>query len=167
MTLADRIVVMHDRRIEQVGTPMEIYHRPASRFVASFVGSPAMNFVDVSHVSGAGGSTAVDTAGLGRIEAAFRLPATFGADGASVGIRAEDTRIAQDGEAGAVLAVEVVERLGDKTLVYGTLSDGTRFAVEADGRNPVRSRDRIRIAVDPKAVHLFGRDGRAHHAEDR
>jgi multiple sugar transport system ATP-binding protein len=166
MTLADRIVVMHDRKIEQVGTPMEIYHRPATRFIASFVGSPAMNFIDVQRLTSNGSVTTIEAAGIGQVEADMALPANFEAAGSAVGFRAEDTRILSLGEAGIPLDVEVVERLGDRTLIYGCLSNGAKLTVEADGRSMVKSGDRIAIGFDTSAIHLFGADGRAYHAGD-
>ena len=164
MTLADRIVVMHDRKIEQVGTAMEIYHRPATRFVAGFVGSPPMNFLDVEDVTFDGRRTLIGLAGIGKVEAELSLPAGFETHGAVVGVRAEDARILPPGESGIALHVDIVERLGDRTLVYGSLPAGGRLTVETDGRNPVQGGDRIAVAFDPAALHVFGADGRAHHA---
>ncbi|PRD44739.1 ABC transporter ATP-binding protein [Phyllobacterium phragmitis] len=165
MTLADRIVVMHNRKIEQIGTPIAIYRRPATRFVAGFVGSPAMNFIPVRNISQNGNGASIDTAGLGTLDAAFRLPAAFSSEGATLGIRAEDISVLPAGQPGIPLIVEVVERLGDRTLVYGRLSDGTRLTAEADGRSEASASDRLEIALDTSAIHLFGADGVAHHAD--
>jgi multiple sugar transport system ATP-binding protein len=165
MTLADRIVVMHDRRIEQVGTPMEIYHRPATRFVAGFVGSPPMNFLEVEDLVASGRRAVARLAGIGPVSTDIPLPAGFEARGAAIGIRAEDARIVADGEGGIPLKVDIVERLGDRTLAYGSLSNGGKLTVETDGRSPVKGGDRIEVAFDPAAVHLFDAAGRAYHAE--
>ncbi|GGB01749.1 ABC transporter ATP-binding protein [Brucella endophytica] len=165
MTLADRIVVMHDRKIEQIGTPMDIYHRPATRFVAGFVGSPAMNFLPVRGVVRQGGGISIDIAGLGAIDAANRLAPTFSLDGAMLGIRAEDVSILPAGQSGIPLHAEVIERLGDRSLIHGRLADGEKLTVEADGRREARPGDRLQIALDPKAIHLFDAGGTAHHAE--
>jgi multiple sugar transport system ATP-binding protein len=167
MTLADRIVVMHDHKIEQVGTPMEIYHRPATRFIAGFVGSPAMNFIEVQGLTSNGSVTTIEAAGIGRIEATMALPTDFDATGWAVGFRAEDTRILGSSEAGIPLKVEVVERLGDRTLIYGSLTNGARLTVEADGRSMVKSGDHVAISFDMSAIHLFDVGGRAYHAGDR
>jgi multiple sugar transport system ATP-binding protein len=165
MTLADRIVIMHDRKIEQIGTPMEIYQRPASRFVAGFVGSPAMNFVPVKGVNENGGTLRIETGGLGDVAAAIRLPSRFSPAGGSLGIRAEDVTVLPAGEAGIPLKADVVERLGDRTLIYGQLADGTKLAAETDGRSEARSGDTLQIALDTSALHLFDAAGIAHHAE--
>ena len=143
MTLADRIVIMHNRKIEQIGTPMEIYRRPASRFVAGFVGSPAMNFVPLKSATGNGRMLSIATDGLGDVSAAFELPASFSPEGASLGIRPEDVSILPAGQAGIALGAEVVERLGDRTLIYGHLADGTKLTAETDGRSQARGGDTL------------------------
>ncbi|KXF74857.1 ABC transporter ATP-binding protein [Paramesorhizobium deserti] len=165
MTLADRIVVMHNRKIEQIGTPMEIYHHPATRFVAGFVGSPAMNFIPVQRITQNENGTAVDAAGIGNLDTAIRLPTAFSSQSATLGIRAEDISVLSPGQSGVPLIAEVVERLGDRTLIYGRLSDGTKLTVEADGRNEASAGDRLEIALDASAIHLFDADGMAHHPE--
>ncbi|RCS22189.1 sn-glycerol-3-phosphate ABC transporter ATP-binding protein UgpC [Phyllobacterium salinisoli] len=164
MTLADRIVVMHNRKIEQIGTPITIYRRPATRFVAGFVGSPAMNFIPVQNISQNGNGVAIDASGLGILNAELHLPTAFSPEGAALGIRAEDISVLPAGQSGIPLIVEVVERLGDRTLIYGRLSDGTKLTAEADGRAQVNAGDRLEIALDISAIHLFGADGVAHHA---
>ena len=165
MTLADRIVILHNRRIEQIGTPMEIYQRPASRFVAGFVGSPAMNFFPVESATSNGEMLTIQTGGLGSVGAVIRPPSRFSLSGASLGIRAEDVTVLPAGQPGIPLKAEVVERLGDRTLIYGHLTDGTKLTVEADGRSEARSGDMVQIALDTSAIHLFDAAGAAHHGE--
>lgn len=161
MTLADRIVIMNARKIEQIGTPMDVYQRPASKFVAGFIGSPAMNFLDVKDWTREAQALAVTTAGLGRVTTHFTIPAGASPQGATLGIRAEDINLVTDGSGGVSLTAEVVERLGDRTLVYGVFDDGSKFVVEADGRSLIKPGDRLAISADPHAFHLFGADGRA------
>ncbi|SPJ26208.1 ABC transporter ATP-binding protein [Palleronia abyssalis] len=161
MTLADRIVVMHDRRIEQIGTPMEVYQRPATKFVAGFVGSPAMSMLPVSGVTQGPSGARVTVDGVGDIDTAVPLPPGFAAKGASIGIRAEDTT---PSDTGLPLTVDVIERLGDRTLLHGHLPDGSELVAQDTGRSTVTAGDTVRVAVDPHAVHLFDADGRAHHA---
>ncbi|MDH4439617.1 MAG: sn-glycerol-3-phosphate ABC transporter ATP-binding protein UgpC [Rhizobium sp.] len=165
MTLADRIVIMNARKIEQIGTPMDVYQRPATKFVASFIGSPAMNFLPVTGWMQGGTGLAVTTAGLGRVETGFNVPAGTPSEGVTLGIRAEDITVVTDGTTGVPLTAEVVERLGDRSLVYGVLDDGSKFVVEADGRSLIKAGDRMMVAADPKAFHLFGADGRAYRKE--
>jgi len=164
MTLADRIVVLNDRKIEQIGTPMEVYLRPRSRFVAGFVGSPGMNFIqaDVS-----GGSQAVARLGDG---AALPLHLDNPGPGSyEIGIRPEGIRVvnAGIGNAATTRAVAgVVERLGERTLVYCKLKDGTELIAQDSGRSDVSPGDDINLEFDPAAMHLFSQSGQAYHARD-
>lgn len=165
MTLADRIVIMNARKIEQIGTPMDVYQRPASKFVASFIGSPAMNFLPVTAWENTATGLAVTTSGLGRVETGFKVTDGTSHDGATLGIRAEDITVVTDGRPGVPLTAEVVERLGDRSLVYGVLDDGTKLVVEADGRSHIKADDRVTVSADDHAFHLFGADGRAYLRE--
>jgi len=165
MTLADRIVIMNARKIEQIGTPMDVYQRPASKFVASFIGSPAMNFLPVTNWETNASGLAVTTAGLGRVETGFHMQAGTNPVGATLGIRAEDFTVVPQGSTGVPLMAEVVERLGDRSLVYGVLDDGSKVVVEADGRSLIKAGDRVTVSADPHAFHLFGADGRAYRRE--
>jgi multiple sugar transport system ATP-binding protein len=160
MTLADRIVVLNDRRIVQVGTPLEVYSRPATRFVASFVGSPAMNFLDVEVARRASdclitlpsGTTLplrIDAPDEGRLE---------------LGIRPENLRVTS--EAGDLAGVAaVIERLGDRTLVHVRLPDGRSVTAQDSGRSNIAPGDHLSLAVDRSELHLFDRSGRAWHAQ--
>jgi multiple sugar transport system ATP-binding protein len=159
MTLADRIVVLNDCRIEQVGTPMEVYTRPASRFVAGFVGSPAMNFLNVS-LSGTGD----------RMQARLADGALIGMEGVAVpgnvielGVRPEAlTVVAEGGESEGT--VTVVERLGERTLVHVRLRDGTLVTAQDRGISTVEPGGTVRLKFDRSALHYFGEDGEAWHA---
>jgi multiple sugar transport system ATP-binding protein len=162
MTLADRIVVIHRHRIEQVGTPMQIYRRPATRFVATFVGTPSINLLPVT-VRQQGGNacarlhcgveleTSVPWSGLPR-EAEMTL-----------GVRAEAVRVLASGEGNATAVVRVVERLGERTLVYAALEDGGLVTAEDRGDSGVEPGDPVRLAIDGHAAHLFAADGTGYH----
>jgi len=165
MTLADRIVVIHEHRIEQIGTPMEIYRRPASQFVASFVGTPRINLIAVKIAEvdgkvlarlpdGSTVSTGIPFAGL-----------SAGAD-MTLGLRAEAIRIG-DNTAGLRGTARVVERLGDRTLVHVALPDGTLLTAEDRGDSTLQPGEPVGIAVDGGAAHLFAADGTACHAGAR
>jgi len=162
MTLADRIVVMNDRRIQQVGAPMDVYCRPANTFVAQFVGSPAMTlaagkiiggdeFVRVRLDSGAEVQTRVSSAGLEPGETVH------------LGMRPEHVTVAAPGEGELDAETILVERLGDRTLVYATLSDGQEITAQDHGTSMVRIGDRVRLAVAGPLVHVFAADGTGHH----
>lgn len=155
MTLADRIVILNNCQIEQVGTPMEVYTRPASRFVAGFIGSPAMNIMAVT-LSGSGDRV---SARLGD-GTAVPLSATPKGEGAwDLGIRPEALTVVAEGLTRATATV--VERLGDRTLVYARLSDGTQVIAQDSGKSAVKAGDSIGLAFDTSELHLFDGKGRA------
>ncbi len=161
MTLASRIVVMNNRRIEQIGTPMEIYARPATRFVASFVGSPAMNFLPVTSVGDVDGKASVSFAGQTPVQT-FVPYAGLPASDLTLGIRAEAARI---DESGAIEGVaDVVERLGERTLIYTRLADGSTLVAEDKGVSEIEAGDSVRIALSGAAAMVFDATGKAYHA---
>ena len=160
MTLADRIVVLNDCRIEQIGTPMEVYSRPATRFVAGFVGSPAMNFLKVTLIGRrrpAAGAAGRRVGGAGW-RWRCRRPATY-----ELGIRPEALHVTE-GDGDTTGTATVVERLGDRTLVYLRLNDGTVLTAQDKGLSAVAPGDSVALRFDTAALHLFDADGRAYHS---
>jgi len=160
MTLADRIVVLNEGRIEQVGKPMDIYLRPASRFVATFVGSPTINLLPVT-LTGEGGQAVATLPDGTALRTAVAMEGLATTD-AQIGLRAEHVRIADNGPVEAT--ARVVERLGERTLIHAELRDGTPLVAEDAGISAVRAGDAIRLSIDASAAHLFDADGRGHHA---
>jgi len=152
MTMGDEIVVLRDGRIEQVGAPLTLYNRPQNRFVAGFIGSPAMNFFDVK---GASDGTLRFADGT-----ALRLgksPRT--ADVATAGLRPEHAAPA-DGGRGPTLKgkVRLVESLGNTTMVYLTGGCGD-FTAQLPGQYAVGEGDDMAIALPKAALHFFDADG--------
>jgi multiple sugar transport system ATP-binding protein len=165
MTLADRIVVMNDRCIQQVGTPMEIYARPANRFVAAFVGSPAMTFASGRVVAGADGCAAVRLDGGHVVQTRVSAAAVAIDEAVELGLRPECVRVAPTaGDGQPEAEVMLVERLGDRTLIYGELSDGQEITAEDSGDSQVRIGDRVRLSIDGARAHIFDSTGAGHHA---
>jgi multiple sugar transport system ATP-binding protein len=162
MTLASRIVVMNNRKIEQIGTPMEIYSRPATRFVASFVGSPGMNFLPVTAVSEGNGAATV-TIGSGDAITTAVPSHGLNSTGMTLGIRAEAVRVSKTDE-GVSGLVDVVERLGERTLVYTRLNDGTVVVAEDAGLSTINAGDTIKLNVNGATAILFDETGKAYHA---
>ena len=159
MTLGDRIVILNDCKIEQIGTPMEVYTYPASRFVAGFIGSPAMNFLKVE-MSGSGQS-AVATLGDGsRVSLSIAVP---GSGQYELGIRPESVRVTE-GPGDTSGEARVVEHLGDRTLVYVVLKDGTQITAQDTGRSTVAPGQTVRLDFDTSQLHLFDESGKAYHA---
>lgn len=164
MTLAHRIVVMNNRKIEQIGTPMEIYSRPATTFVASFVGTPAMNFAAAELIDGLNGFVSArlpDGATIPTQIAKAALPAS---QSFKLGIRAESLEICAAGQGDTSGIAQFVERLGDRTLVYVRLSDGTTIVAEDAGNSRVAINDLVGVKFDGSGAHLFDDQDRGHHA---
>jgi multiple sugar transport system ATP-binding protein len=158
MTLADRIVVMNGGRIEQVGSPLELYEQPSSMFVAGFIGSPAMNFLK-GRISGVEhGRAQVDLALGPRIEVAVKDGAVTGSE-VALGIRPEHIRLATPGDPGSHTGPAfMVEMLGSDTFVH--LREGEESIVVRDSlARHVRMDDSVTISLPPSACYLFDRNG--------
>jgi multiple sugar transport system ATP-binding protein len=162
MTLADRIVVINEHRIEQIGTPMQIYRRPATRFVACFVGTPRINLlpVQVAEADGKALARLPDGATISTGVAFAGLPA---GQAMTLGLRAESIRIVDPAAGTTDGTVRVVERLGDRTLVHVALSDGTLLTAEDRGNSTIQPGQMTGLAMDGSAAHLFAADGTAWH----
>ncbi|QDZ11676.1 ABC transporter ATP-binding protein [Devosia ginsengisoli] len=161
MTLASRIVVMNNRRIEQIGTPMEVYSRPASRFVAAFVGSPSMNFLDVAEVSEAEGKALIH-AGGGVVPTDIAISVLPTRNGLTLGVRPDALKVAEGGSLNGV--VELVERLGDRTLLHVRLADGALVVAEDGGKSTLEPGVAVSLAADRSETHLFDAEGAAYHS---
>jgi sn-glycerol 3-phosphate transport system ATP-binding protein len=151
MTLGDRLVVMNGGRIEQVGTPAEVYNRPATRFVANFVGSPSMNLME----------GAIDRHGVFVYDEKRRIPlpgaieARLVGHKVTLGVRAEAAKLVAAGTPGSLPAtVDFIEELGAGRVVH-TDFDGLSFAVALSGPASYETGDAVGVLIDPTDVHLF------------
>jgi multiple sugar transport system ATP-binding protein len=152
MTMADRIVVMHDGRIEQIGTPLDLYDRPDNLFVAQFIGSPAMNVIN-GRLRRSGAVAFIEAGGGLR----WPLRSAAGADGQAIayGIRPEHLSLADGGAADAVPAeITVVEPTGAETELLVQAGE-SQIVLVTHGRPQVKPGDRIGLTVDPAMVHVF------------
>jgi multiple sugar transport system ATP-binding protein len=165
MTLADRIVVMNDRRIQQLGPPMEIYSRPANTFVARFVGSPAMTLAPAEMMAPEGPHAAVRLGDGSEVQTRVPLEGLPAGGPLQIGLRPESVRVASGAAASTVAKVELVERLGERTLIYGRLTDGQAITAEDEGYSRVKIGDSVGLRIDGAAAHLFGPDGEGHHSQ--
>ncbi len=163
MTLADRVVVMNERRIQQVGPPMEIYSRPANVFVAQFVGSPAMNLAPSSLVDGKSEYAALKLGDGTIVETRVPRTALPEAGQLRIGLRPEAVRVARTG---AKAKVDLVERLGERTLIYARLADGHAVTAEDVGTSRVRIGDKISLKIDGSQAHVFDASGAGYHRSD-
>jgi multiple sugar transport system ATP-binding protein len=148
MTMADKIVVMHDGRVEQIGAPLELYDRPQNLFVAGFIGSPAMNFLQGT--IRINGSPGFDGPGGARLPLAEGPPDSDGRD-AIYGVRPEHFTIADDG---AEAEIQVVEPTGSEIQIVAKIGDAEIIAAFRE-RHPFKPGDKIRLKPDPRLVHLF------------
>lgn len=165
MTLADRIVILNDCKIEQIGAPMEIYQRPATKFVATFVGSPKINLLAADVSPGDGGKARISIPGTCAFQSEIPFSALPAENSFSVGLRPEHVRIAAEGENGVLSgAAQVVERLGERTLVHVALPSGDMVVAEDVGASAIRSGDACGLSIDASAAHLFDGEGRGYHA---
>ncbi len=153
MTLADKIVVLRGGVIEQVGAPMDLYRDPDNRFVAGFIGSPAMNFFDGTVQGGA-----VLVPGLS--PEPVRLPIALPANGVGVTVGLRPNHMQVD-TAGSSHSVELTEALGGVTYVHIDAPNGERLIVEAGEGTQVRPGARIGLGFDPANVYLFDADSGA------
>jgi multiple sugar transport system ATP-binding protein len=159
MTMADKIVVLQAGVIEQVGTPLDLYHHPHNLFVAGFIGSPKMNFLRGTVTGSRDGAVSVRLAGGEALDVSAE--AGHASEGAAVtlGVRPEHFAV---GEAGPLRGeVLVVERLGGSTFLHVKTGTGDLLTVQADGDSPVRMHDRIGLQVAPGDCHLFDQSGLA------
>ena len=158
MTLGDRVVVMKDGIVQQVGEPLELYNTPANKFVAGFIGSPAMNFANVEIVDEAGVLWAKNS-GM-KIKVPERVAGRvrpYTGQKATLGVRPEDIAMANGSEPDGLAfdaVTEVVEQLGSETLLDVRVGDGTMVAsVEPTSRSKVT--EKIRLVLDPGKIHFF------------
>ena len=157
MTMADRIAVLDQGRILQIGAPLDLYERPANRFVAAFIGSPSMNFMAAT-VTGVT-SDGVTLAIAGGMSLTLSRPGAALAVGQKVeiGLRPDHARIGDPGS-GMPATVRLVERLGNQTLVHLDTPTGA-FVLQGPGKLAVRIGDRVGVALDAAMAHLFGAEG--------
>ncbi|HVX99994.1 MAG TPA: sn-glycerol-3-phosphate import ATP-binding protein UgpC [Pseudorhodoplanes sp.] len=151
MTLADMLVVMNAGQVEQIGPPLAVYEKPATTFVAAFIGAPPMNLLKMT-----AGEAAASVNG-----AAISLPA----EGAIVGVRPEDLSLSRDGSRpqGGVafdLTVSAVERVGPETFVYASPAQGGDMIVRMPGQAAPATGERITAVAPPEKLHVFSADGR-------
>jgi ABC-type sugar transport system ATPase subunit len=159
MTLADMIVVLDKGRISQVGSPLELYNAPANKFVASFIGSPSMNFFAVEVASINGHTASVLLPGGGETNVRVGAQSELG-DSTELGVRPEHLMVVdpQDRAASFNGMVAIVEHLGNSTLLYVDTAAG-QLIVEGKGNLDVKSGEAVGLKVMENSAHLFGPTG--------
>ena len=163
MTLGQKIVVFNGGRIEQAGTPLDLYERPANRFVAGFLGSPRMNFLPGMLAGEEGPAVHVRLAGGSLVDVAADAMRAAPGSAVTLGVRPEHLRVEGIEGGGIPATVALVEYLGDSTIVYAQV-DGVpeMVALKCRPDTPCPERgERVALAFDPGHGHLFDADGAA------
>ena len=143
MTLADRVVVLRDGLIEQVGTPLDLYDKPANQFVAQFIGTPQMNMV-----------AAKDLQPLVQQSALAVEPDGF------IGLRPENVSLCAAGQGMLDASVDLVEALGAETLIYVSTASGVQLVARQNERTELHAGTTVGVRIDVDAAHLFDAKGR-------
>ena len=159
MTLADRIVVLRAGRIEQIGTPLDLYNTPANLFVAGFIGAPRMNLLPVKVRSAKADEIVVEgSSGVGATLAGDSARLQPG-DDATLGIRPHHIAISGDGQDGVEAQVTLVEALGSETVVHMEIAGNQKLIAVLSGQRLETKGGAIRLHLDPERTHLFDRSG--------
>ena len=156
MTMADRIVVLNGGHVEQFGTPMELYHHPATKFVAGFIGQPNMNLIPSLVKGVAASGLTVELAGGHVMTVPVDAGGVVVGDKVEVGIRPEDVALG-----GALdVSVRVLERLGGVSIIYGAIGGDVRFCASLPGDAAIVEGGRVRLSVNPNDCHVFNAAGK-------
>ncbi|HRJ69051.1 MAG TPA: sn-glycerol-3-phosphate ABC transporter ATP-binding protein UgpC [Beijerinckiaceae bacterium] len=156
MTMADRIAVLKDGRLEQFGRPLDLYNRPANLFVAGFIGSPRMNFLDgtVAEIGSDGVSIALKAGGT------LKVPCSAGpsasASAVRLGVRPEHIALVENGTGDVPLSVSITEQLGGESYLHGALPSGETLSVRIPGQTRVKRGETVGLTLaPPEHRHLF------------
>jgi multiple sugar transport system ATP-binding protein len=159
MTMADKIVVLNAGLIEQVGSPLELYHRPNNMFVAGFIGSPKMNFIKASVSPVRGGKIAVTMPGNSKITLDAQGVKISDGQAVTLGIRPEHITLGEKNDGQLNGQVRIAEYLGSETMFYASLADGTDLSVKAGGLTTAKTGADIKFGIPAVACHLFDAAG--------
>ncbi len=159
MTMADKIVVLHAGRVEQVGSPLELYHRPVNLFVAGFIGSPRMNMLPAT-VAGTAADGMALTLPSGAQVTTPSLPGSVKTgEAVTFGVRPEGFRVDPSGPVSG--KVQLVERLGGLTLLHVVVEGDKMVTVQIEGSDATQVHDAVRLSIDPSLCHVFDQAGLA------
>ena len=161
MTLADKVVVLNGGRIEQVGSPLDLYHQPANLFVAGFLGTPKMGFLKgrVSRLDAQSCEVELD-AGT-RIQLPLSGPSLSPGSPVTLGIRPEHLNLAKPGECALTVTADVGERLGSDTYCHVITACGEPLTLRIRGDMASRYGEQLQLHLDSEHCHLFDADGLA------
>lgn len=153
--MAHRIVVLNKGNVEQFGTPMELYHHPATRFVATFIGQPNMNLIPAQVLGTGAEGLVVEFNGGTRMTLPVDSTTARVGDTVEVGMRPENVTLGS----GLSMKVRVLERLGGVSITYGTMADGHRFCAALPGDAHITEGEEIGVTISPADCHVFDASG--------
>jgi multiple sugar transport system ATP-binding protein len=161
MTLADKIVVLNAGVVEQVGSPLGLYHNPRNLFVAGFIGSPRMNFLDTVVTNVGEGAATVSLPGAGDFSVPVNVERVHVGDQVTLGIRPEHILENGGGDRDLIGSVLVVEHMGGETYLYVSIDPSHQIVVKAAGESRARVGDKLKLGINGSDSHLFDQSGLA------
>jgi ABC-type sugar transport system ATPase subunit len=159
MTLADRMVILNAGAIEQAGTPLDLFNSPANKFVAGFLGQPPMNFIRVAGAKHEGRRFTFELPGGKTLELAGEPNDLKDLENLELGARPEDVSISKTGD-GLPVEIDVVEHLGDETILHGYLAGGQAMTARLAGQSPVKAGQQLWLEIAPERLLVFDSTGR-------
>lgn len=150
MTMADRIVVLRDGKVEQIGKPLDLYNHPVNRFVAGFIGAPQMNFLE-----GRANSTGITLADSVGIPLVLTSP---GSENVTIGVRPESIGVSLDGTGDTTVTVQNIEQLGAITYIYSTMTTGEPLTVQLASQLPLQRGQTLGVSFVAESLHVFNND---------
>jgi ABC-type sugar transport system ATPase subunit len=159
MTLADRIVIMNNGIVEQVGAPLDLFNHPENKFVAGFLGQPSINVVKVVSARRDGANVVVTLPGGESLTLPVDPARTSDLDGVELGIRPEDVSVSANGS-GLRLTIDVIEHLGNETILYGHLVDGQTMTIRLTGQARFAAGQELLLDIAAGSVIIFDRNGK-------
>ena len=147
MTMADKIVVLRDGKVEQIGAPLELYNSPANRFVAGFIGAPQMNFLK--------GQLSKGEAQISGFENLVKFDNSSFSGAVEVGIRPEDLVVSLQKEGDSIATVDSFEQLGSITYIYSHLTSGDSLTLQVIGQPPISRGQEIGVTLPKEKLHVF------------
>ena len=160
--MADKIVVLRDGHVEQMGSPLELYHHPDNIFVAGFIGSPKMNFIDVTLKEGSNSQAVLELPGGTMATVSVDASRATPGSKATLGIRPEDAG-GDVGDFALPFTVAVAERLGGSTFLYGACCGMKHFVVQRPGLETSGHGKSLELDIPSQRCYLFDVDGIAYH----
>jgi multiple sugar transport system ATP-binding protein len=156
MTMADRIVILNDGRIEQVGTPAELYERPNNKFVAGFIGSPQMNFLEVAVEARKENGLACTAQGLGKLVLPLQTKEAIEGKNVTLGIRPEHVKLALEGASLRLPAVvNIVENLGSENCLHAEIAENQLLVAKTPGGPAPERNHRLELFLPAEHLYLF------------